>query len=147
MYDNCSVCFKDHYLLYATLEVLSTIRGLRRSSEQIVIFMFIQPDQANILLLFPASLLLTIRSGARYEIETLIGGELPPHNTTKTQRVQTTLDWEIKYLQSCRSTCQTLLQVGNNCWEHVLPQMTKSSLSCGLTRSDGTMKKTWTHIL
>ena len=49
VYDNCSVCFKDHYLLYATLEVLSTIRGLRRSSEQIVIFMFIQPGKYSLI--------------------------------------------------------------------------------------------------
>ena len=92
MYDKCSICFKDHYLLYATLEVLSTIRGLRRSSEQIVILMFIQAGKYS-LLLFPASLLLTMRSGPRSEMQTLIGaGELPPHNTTKTQRVPTTLD-------------------------------------------------------
>ena len=41
------------------------------------------------------------------------GPQPPPHNTTNDK------DLEIKYLQSCRSNCQTLQQVGNDCREHV----------------------------
>ena len=41
------------------------------------------------------------------------GPQPPPHNTTNDK------DLEIKYLQSCRSNCQTLQQVGNVCREHV----------------------------
>ena len=134
VYDKCSICFKDHYLLYATLEVLSTIRGLRRSSEQIVILMFIQAGKYS-LLLFPASLLLTMRSGPRSEMQTLIGaGGLENCHLTIQQRPRESrlhLTRKSNIYRAVVRVVKVCYRWGTTVWNilsYTRPQVTKSRL-------------------